>query len=40
MQGYLEDAADLIREGQFDTAMEALIRADYVRTKLKSVTGQ
>jgi hypothetical protein len=40
MQGYLEDAADLIREGRFDTAMEALIRADYVRTKLKSVTGQ
>src|SRR5262249_38596945 len=40
MQGYLEDAADLISEGRFDTAMEALIRADYVRAKLKSVTGQ
>jgi hypothetical protein len=40
MQGYLEDAADLIREGRFETAIEALTRADYVRTKLKSVTGQ
>jgi hypothetical protein len=40
MQGYLEDAADLIREGRFDTATEALTRADYVRAKLKSATGQ
>ena len=40
MQGYLEDAADLIREGRFDTAIEAVTRADYVRAKLKSVTGQ
>lgn len=40
MQGYLEDAADLIREGRFDTAIEALTRAEYVRAKLKSVTGQ
>jgi len=40
MQGYLEDAADLILEGRFDTAIEALTRADYVRAKLKSVTGQ
>ena len=40
MQGYLEDAVDLIHEGRFDTAMEALIRADYVRAKLKNVTGQ
>jgi hypothetical protein len=40
MQGYLEDAVDLVREGRFDTAIEALTRADYVRTKLKSVTGQ
>lgn len=40
MQGFLEDAVDLMREGRFDTAMEALTRADYVRVKLKSVTGQ
>jgi hypothetical protein len=40
MQGYLEDAADLIGEGRFDTAIEALTRAEYVRAKLKSVTGQ
>jgi len=40
MQGYLEDAVDLINEGRFDTAIEALTRADYMRAKLKSVTGQ
>jgi len=40
MQSFLEDAADLVREGQFETATEALTRADYVRVKLKSVTGQ
>ncbi|PYR92256.1 MAG: hypothetical protein DMF84_14195 [Acidobacteria bacterium] len=40
MQGYLENAVDLVREGRFDTAIEALTRADYVRAKLKSVTGQ
>jgi hypothetical protein len=40
MQGYLEDAVDLIREGRFHTAIEALTRADYMRAKLKSVTGQ
>jgi hypothetical protein len=40
MQSFLEDAADLMREGQFDTAIESLRRADYVRVKLKGVTGQ
>jgi hypothetical protein len=40
MQSFLEDAVDLMREGRFDTALEALIRADYVRAKLKGVTGQ
>jgi hypothetical protein len=40
MQSFLEDAADLIKDTQFETATEALRRADYVRTKLKGVTGQ
>lgn len=40
MQSYLEDAVDLVRAGRFDIAIEALTRADYVRTKLRSVTGQ
>jgi hypothetical protein len=40
MQGFLEDAVDLMREGSFDAALEALTRADYVRVKLRSVTGQ
>jgi hypothetical protein len=40
MQGFLEDAADLIRQHRFEPAAEALTRADYQRRKLKSVTGQ
>jgi hypothetical protein len=40
MQSFLEDAVELMREGRFDTAVEALTRADYVRVKLRSVTGQ
>ena len=40
MQGFLDDAAGLIRAGQFDKASEALTRADYMRKKLRSVTGQ
>jgi len=40
MQGYLEDAAELIRARKFDVALEALQRAEYIRMKLKSVTGQ
>jgi hypothetical protein len=40
MQSFLEDAADLIREGRFDAALDALTRADYVRNRLKSATGQ
>jgi hypothetical protein len=40
MQGFLDDAAELIRTGQFEKASEALVRADYQRQKLRSVTGQ
>ncbi|MGA2186562.1 MAG: hypothetical protein ABSH47_26395 [Bryobacteraceae bacterium] len=40
MQGFLDDAAELIRAGQFEKASEALVRADYQRQKLRSVTGQ
>jgi hypothetical protein len=40
MHGFLGDAVDLIRTGQFEKAREALIRADYERGRLKSVTGQ
>jgi len=40
MQGFLDDAADFIRAGQFDKASEALTRAEYMRKKLRSVTGQ
>ncbi len=40
MQGFLDDAVELIRAGQFERASEALVRADYQRQKLKSVTGQ
>jgi hypothetical protein len=40
MQSFLEEAVELIREGRFETASEALVRADYVRARLKGVTGQ
>jgi len=40
MQSFLEDSVDLIRDGRFDMAAEALKRADYERVKLRSVTGQ
>ena len=40
MQSFLEDAVELMKERQFDTAVEALVRAEYVRAKLKGVTGQ
>ena len=40
MQGFLDDAVELIRKGQFERASEALVRADYQRQRLKSVTGQ
>ena len=40
MQGFLDDAAELIRNDQFEKASEALVRADYMRQRLKSVTGQ
>jgi len=40
MQGFLEDAADLIESKEFEMATDALRRADYERSKLKGVTGQ
>ena len=40
MQGFLEDAAELVQNGEFETATDYLRRADAERTKLKSVTGQ
>lgn len=40
MQGYVEDAAQLIGEKQFEQASLALTRADYVRTRLRGTTGQ
>jgi hypothetical protein len=40
MQGFLEDAVELITTRHFDMARLALTRADYHRTRLKAVTGQ
>lgn len=40
MQGFLEDAVDLVKSNDFALAVEALTRADYERGKLKSVIGQ
>jgi len=40
MQGFLEDAVELIKAHEFALANEALTRADYSRTKLKNVIGQ
>jgi hypothetical protein len=40
MQGFLEDAADLARQGDFEKTKLALDRAAYTCNKLKSVTGQ
>jgi hypothetical protein len=40
MQGFLEDAADLIESKEFEMATDALRRADYERSKLKGATGQ
>jgi hypothetical protein len=40
MQDFLEDAVELIRTGDFESAKQALVRADYERRKLKNVTGQ
>ncbi len=40
MQGFLEDAAELIQAHDFETATDYLRRADAERTRLKSVTGQ
>lgn len=40
MHGFVEEAADLIKTGKFSAASDALDRADYVRNKLRSATGQ
>jgi len=40
MQGFLEDASRLASAGQFELAKQALVKAEYQRTKLRSVTGQ
>jgi hypothetical protein len=40
MQGFLEDAAELAIARDFEKAAEALVRADYERTRLRNVTGQ
>jgi hypothetical protein len=40
MQGFLEDAVELIGTHRFEMARTALVRADYERGKLKGVTGQ
>jgi len=40
MQGFLEDAAELIQAHDFEAATDYLRRADAERTRLKSVTGQ
>lgn len=39
MQGFLEDAADLVKTREFALAIEALQRADYERAKLRNVIG-
>ncbi|MBL8209611.1 MAG: hypothetical protein JNK87_02815, partial [Bryobacterales bacterium] len=40
MQGFLEDAAELVRAGDIDQAKLALDRASYTCNQLKPVTGQ
>jgi hypothetical protein len=40
MQGFLEDAVDLVKAQDFALAAEALTRADYERARLKNVIGQ
>jgi hypothetical protein len=40
MQGFLVDAADLIKAHDFARAKEALTRADYERNRLRGTTGQ
>jgi hypothetical protein len=40
MQGFVDDAAQLIKERQFALASNALVRADYERMRLKDITGQ
>ncbi len=40
MQSFLETAAELAAERQFQEAEVALTRADYVREQLKGITGQ
>jgi hypothetical protein len=40
MQGFLEDAAELIEQRDFETATQALRRAEYEQARLNRVTGQ
>jgi len=40
MQGFLEDAVELIKSKQFDMASQALVRAAYERDRLKNAIGQ
>jgi hypothetical protein len=40
MQGFLEDASELIKAGDFEKARIALNKSEHLRTKLKSTTGQ
>jgi hypothetical protein len=40
MQGFLQDAADAAEAREFDRALDALVRADYERNRLRAATGQ
>jgi hypothetical protein len=40
MQGFLEDASELIKAGDFEKARIALSKSEYLRKKLKNTTGQ
>jgi hypothetical protein len=40
MQGFLEDAVEYVKSGDFEKAKAALTRSDYLRKKLKHTTGQ
>jgi hypothetical protein len=40
MQGFLDDAVDLIQAGELESATDSLRAADAERTKLRGVTGQ
>lgn len=40
MQGYLDDAVGAVEARQFERALEAMVRVDYERAKLRDATGQ